>query len=515
MPRRGSPFDNMEVPSNPMGVVSAGPTRPTRVRRINVDGVPCEVTKAAELDRLARTRSKISAYVEALGDYVSSGDTIRVRSSPSQNCGAIVGQVVGVSAVYDAVVERTPHPYITNKLSPDSEDSFLRIQLYILEDHGIFREYSAIIPPRNAAVTRLGIPSVVATNLVAWVSTLQVSNCAHFIHEKDCLNQVYGPVTGRSNTYSIRHGVTFPGRGCEATVSPISASSYRMFGANTGNRSTVVTLSEKRLVALGSMFATVDGLLAKACSSAKSVTAPMNRDIWLYFLNKLLLSQESSVVVNLTAMHRTVNSDLSVGTAFVSVTTESVKVCTRGGLDMLRRLVCNNFGVRPKIENPTRKEWKDTGATRTTTMPTDTVHLLGMLFDPGIDIDMHDDDGPPPPHQQLSYVKFRYNYKFQLCTTSVKSLEIVPSTDRLRAEQLLHEMGLDVDRFFGNVQGNVNANANGNNYGGPVIQRGQFVEYDDDEWQVAHVDIANNRVDLIHRRNRLPNVRVQIDDIII
>jgi len=191
----GVHFDDMEVPSNPLGVASA---RPTRVRRINIDGVPCEVVKPQELDRLVRTRSKISAYVDALEGYISNGDTIRARPSPRRNCGAIVGQVIGVSAVYDDAVDRTPHPYIKNGLAPDTEDNYLRIRLYITEEHEIFGQYNAVIPPRDAAVTRLDIPSVVATNLVSWISAQQVSNCAYFIHEKDCLNQVYGPVTGRA-----------------------------------------------------------------------------------------------------------------------------------------------------------------------------------------------------------------------------------------------------------------------------------------------------------------------------
>lgn len=50
---------------------------------------------------------------------------------------------------------------------------------------------------------------VAPTNLIIWVSSLQICSFVYFILQEDCVNQVWGPVYERMNTYSIRYYAIF------------------------------------------------------------------------------------------------------------------------------------------------------------------------------------------------------------------------------------------------------------------------------------------------------------------
>ena len=63
-----------------------------------------------------------------------------------------------------------------------------------------------------AATTRratLGLTEVAATNFIVWISPCQVEDIVFIPHAEDYINQIYGPVAVRMNTFFIRYAVIY------------------------------------------------------------------------------------------------------------------------------------------------------------------------------------------------------------------------------------------------------------------------------------------------------------------
>ena len=317
-----------DVHSSPLRLIPHPGTSSSRTpagRTLVIGRVTCNILRNIQINR-----SRIATYVDSVGEYLSNGDTVRIR--PACNCYPVLGRIIGHSSDYVKVVKDAHHPYVRMRMSPNDESQFIHIQLYIERNNEIFLQFpDSELPVVDAllsdyaSLSDLGILEVFETNVAVWVSQEQVSNCCYFIHVRDCLEQKYGPVNGRANAFFIRCRVTFPS--CHSTrveFEEMKLKEYKPFGPNSGCSSTVLSATERRLQGLANISRTIDGLVEKACFGRKSFCEQMPRDIWHFLLTSLDIN--STFQVNLWAKQHLRLPNLSVGQTFVVRRTETIVI---------------------------------------------------------------------------------------------------------------------------------------------------------------------------------------------
>ena len=152
----------------------------------------------------------------------------------------------------------------------------------------------------------------------------------------------------RMNTFYIQSRVFLTNHPDESYPSKyFAAKEYRSLGPNIGHRSQVVSTTDQRLRTISHMWSVSDDLLLKSGQDdycAKSATQPMHRDCWHYLLNKISHSVNANVISTNTSK-QIVHPDLTVGSTFLTVKTESLTISRGVGFDSLKQLVCNNHGI--------------------------------------------------------------------------------------------------------------------------------------------------------------------------
>lgn len=152
--------------------------------------------------------TEIAAYAPAVKEFVHGSDTVRIRAFDEYP--SIVGRVLDVANSVDDVPEGDAmHPLLQDSEFMEQKfNKFIKLQLFIPADDECIS--SCFAPPPVSMRRACGqMEEVAPTNLIIWVSSLQICSFVYFILQEDCVNQVWGPVYERMNTYSIRYYAIF------------------------------------------------------------------------------------------------------------------------------------------------------------------------------------------------------------------------------------------------------------------------------------------------------------------
>ena len=141
--------------------------------------------------------TEIAAYAPAVKEFVHGSDTVRIRAD-DEDYPSIIGRVIDVANSADDVPDdESMHPFLHDPgLTGVRYNKLIKLQLYVQRNEECVEGRFA--PPTVSMRRACGnMGEVAATNLIIWVSTLQICNFVYFIHQEDCENQVWGPVFER------------------------------------------------------------------------------------------------------------------------------------------------------------------------------------------------------------------------------------------------------------------------------------------------------------------------------
>jgi len=292
---------------------------------------------------------------------------------------------------------------------------------------------------------------------------------------------------GRDNTFYVRLRVklslarTRGGLVTLDSVARLSRRDYKQFGANTGIKSRVVTITEQRLQSISTMWSNSQRLLHAAGHEAiiaKSTTDTMSRQAWIFLVGRIC----SSIPITITetrATQRVLNPNYSVTTHLVTKYTEVIEIKTQQGFDSIRRLVSNQIGIRPRINNPSHAQTFH-GNDTTPLCETDEINLMTQALN--------------PPHEEgveavnfERYIRFRYHHSTSKMTTTIKSMVVIANPNDVRIQRLI-AIGAVV-----------------NEWAPPQFPVGHFFEWNDEEYQVDQV--INNATEIVaHLRDDINTV---------
>ena len=345
-----------------------------------------------------------------------------------------------------------------------SDDYFFQIRMLLpCEGHDAIEDLQ--IPHNNNTCVQL--PELVQTNLYCVISACQVKETGFVLHLDDCINQKYGPVDQRQNTYFVRYDVIFSAI-CKTCYTPILNSlEYLTFGPHTQTKCGIVTSTERRLTCLAHVSRIISNVMSgdRTVLQPQRLEIPFDKDMW-YFLRDQMCPFATLVLgesVNSTIRLELPN--LAVGTGHVSSVTETLTIESREEFSSLKMLFGCAFGIHVLKENPSGADVHVAQLNPLPLLSTDSINCLEQALDP-LDKECKE--------KFQTFVRFEYNYAMGTLTITVKFSFSGVSFVSGRLKRYFSKPRLRTR--FGN------------------IWMGMRLEINDDEWEVAHVHKRKRQV---------------------
>ena len=436
---------------------------------------PCGILSSQASAEHFRHRCREVIFSENLNCILASGDTVHFKGPRGYSC---VGRITKICRG-DSLPPGDEKLYF--QLKPGNDAS---VQIRLLLPLDGYPMIEALQIPHNSE-SFLELPELVLTNLFSVVSLSAVRGSAFALHEVDCVNQKYGPVDLRQNTYFVRRQILFSLSGVDHNR--ISPRRYKTFGPHTGTQSPLVTSTERRLRGLMLVSRDVSTILAKKGNvgwRSHSVRSLLDRNKWDYVRESIHESIDLLDTTRTGVPFRVDRPDLGVQTVVIKIRTESMVIRTQLGFDLLKCLLGKMFGIGVLKKKPTGKDANISRMNPSVILPTDSINCLDLALDHG-DTELNE--------VGQSFVKFQYNCTFGCLTTTVKfSTRSVASVSNQLSSFIAHQdWGVFED-----------------------IWVGYSLSIDDIEWRVGHIHLPTRKVLLVHP-NQDETLTHTIDEILL
>lgn len=231
------------------------------------------------------TLSSYSILCCSIDAHLSAGDSVSIREY--DKCPSFVGKIMRVRTA-DEVKQSSflscykYHPF-GQRESYETDGLFL-IQFYQVKNSDeTWEQWPS--PSYDVFKATVGLVEAAPTNLVIWCSPDQVEELVFFPHCRDCVDQCYGPLHGRTNCFYVFAQI-YVLDDDEMVIEVLPPNQYHMFGAGDYNHHiyTPCIYSQRINEALHYVTRTSTKLLTKMgkLSSSELVKIPLTTEAWSY-----------------------------------------------------------------------------------------------------------------------------------------------------------------------------------------------------------------------------------------
>jgi len=393
-------------------------------------------------------------------------------------------------------------------------------QSFHIFPHAIWKAHSAEVIAATS-----GLEECAFSNLLLWITPEQIVSLVPILHQKDCVDQKFGPVHEQLNCLFTTGRVYFPmdAHLFSHTFVSTPASEYEAFGPSShGHNPRHVTETEALLSLKHRVSKIGDKCLTnmRAIGGVESVSEHMSRGEWATLVKCLGSIQSTLLPIENSAgndmretKHVLVHANLSLETKKLPNIRQTITARTKEELHAVRCFCSGNLGIGVRKRPPSLSEHR-AGRGIKTLQIADTVHM--------VDTDLHnmmeeaEEEGwisttASNPHtffdEARNFIRFKYDFRLQKFTMSVKAISL--NVGKCRAEPVL--------RFLknNNIRGIQSAWPTGNNnhlVQFPELRIHRRVWYDDDVYVIDGVDEEDRLIHLHNEQDTDIGVSVGIDD---
>ena len=387
----------------------------------------------------------------SIGQYIGHGDTVKITGAAAGNW--FLAMVVVVCHSRD---DERPFQTVARhpSCSPCPSGLELLMRLFVLRDECQFEVHGLGVVDEETRSACSGLQEAVQTNCALWVTPNLVEKMAFICHALDVKSHTFGTLAGRDDTYYLLQGVVYnedpDDDSDEHTFYYIDKEGYPTFGGNTDPATQgVVTYTERMLHALSNESEKNRKLLngeGDRGTKSTSICQYMGYETFRFLKQRFdscadergYLKKSYVRGENHLEMKRCVHANLDVHSKLVPKNRELLVALTSSQFETCQRAISSVQGIGVKRELPKRatiaRESGDLRSLRSTLQP---YHTLNTVF---IDPAEHSDEdgynfGAGVSQERIKRLKvtrkmaWSYNHNNQWCTTSVKCIPVVASSE--------------------------------------------------------------------------------------
>ena len=370
-----------------------------------------------------------------------------------------------------------------------------------------------------------GIEECALSNLLLWISPMQVSRLVPILHVQDCIDQSFGPVYHQKHTLFTHSKALFthPSDNFTHSLETMPYSQYEAFGPSSSGRNprhiteTEALLSLKhRVTKIGEKCLTS----MRAIGGTESISEHMSRGEWAKLVRCLVdLDPTLLPAENLTGndtretKHILVHANLSLETKKLANIRQTITARTGSQLHAVRSFCSGNLGTGVRKRPPSLKELQN-GEGIKTLQHADTVHM--------VEVNMHDmmeqaeEQEWISPHatqvnsyfdEARNFIRFKYNYRLRRFTMSLKAVAL--NVGKCRAEPLMQFLDRNRMRSIQSLWPEGNSD---HLVQYPELRIGRGVWHDDDVYVIDAVDVEAGLIMLHNEEIPEMGTSVEITD---
>ena len=202
-------------------------------------------------------------------------------------------------------------------------------------------------------------------------------------HVNQCIQQLFGPLCGRSKTFYVRHRVVFE---AESNIFQFVSLSIEDYGAfrftSTSSFPFPSTYTERMFETLQKVTTANAKLLVKCGKLASSVHTlfPISLEGWRY-ISRWMQSFGEHVSINVRqtrTKHCITNANLSLLSEVLPTSKHTIVADSADGYNAVRSVFASTLGIGVKKRHPTLSAIKDPSKNPNTLQSTDTINMCDV-----------------------------------------------------------------------------------------------------------------------------------------
>ena len=262
-----------------------------------------------------------------------------------------------------------------------------------------------------------------------WISPLQVDAIVFFPHEYDCVNQIYGPVAGRTNHFFVRYYLHYDQDGSSNfEFVEVDANDYASHSSGTITELRheiiyqVCKLNQKLLTKLGRMGGTT------------ALKIPMSSSSFRYIKEKLQFLGGQSITIAcrcLPSKQSLVHANLSIGMSRLRTLKTTIIANNIGGFQALRHLFSAAIEAGVKKRHPPIDKINNPDYNPLPLSVNDTINMVDIDLSDLAD-DIHggwmDDDAQDKETYDVcnrNFIRMLFDHRLKECTMKIKCMALV------------------------------------------------------------------------------------------
>ena len=392
----------------------------------------------------------ITAYCSNIKKCIGPEDTVIISGGQSDDSiiPPIIGRVIDVVQYQSSLESHRDNRGIPlHPLLNRQSTTLCLIKFIITKEDAIAINEHQSWPSINAdaLLACRDLPEVATTNMLVWTDINQISHLSPIIHTLDCVDQTYGHLAGRDNTYHTSCNTIFDDNG-DYCIEPVARENYDAFGPDTHSSNPRHVSETERLVEVQMLL----GSMGKKCLTTSGKIGGTNRIS--QFLSKACWStihQHISSMLDVQDDNRERNASLLLGN--LGLQTRRLPNC-RSSLTAredeqftaLYSFLGGNFGVGVCKRPPTTQDIANGRGTFSLQIG-DVVHMVGASLE-GQEDTATQDWFPEyvDPHQRnyfgqgRNYTKLTFDLRTRMLTLSFKAIAV--KVGRCAAESVINHL---------------------------------------------------------------------------
>lgn len=360
--------------------------------------------------------SKVAVYVhtDTFTAYLHAGDTILMNDEHFDT--PIPARII------DAIPAMGHHGYGADFRRSD-EPGFRVLKYYYAANS--FYPLKMSRPNQHLQLMAHGLKEVVETNDVVSIYLNSIIDIAFIFHGDDVVDQTFGPVAGRDNTFFVRYYAH-----CNISDRTLSRffliprEEYLTFGPHSSTDSLIETFTERMVHNLNNQSQNMRGNMKRKGTSSspnRTYTSFMSKEFWNYMSKKIEEGLESRSKKS-TLKREITQTDLNYRSMLYTVECKSISATSRDQFAFIRRAFHSTFGMGICKRYPSRGDIKSTHKNPSPLFAHDTVNIVDI--EPRTEDDDSDNSNLTKPNSMA----FHWNPITHTCKTTVRSHLLVAST---------------------------------------------------------------------------------------
>lgn len=420
--------------------------------------------------------SHLAGYSKELRAYLAVGDTVRVKEG-AEDEQSFIGRIAEVRAgcpSYDDYVHRK-----CNRKLP-----CFYIQLHITSNDIEDIQDEIPLPSDELSKSAFGMEEAMPTNRFVWISVDQVESIVFLIHEADVIEQTFGSIAGRVNSYFIRFQAMYTYKGNEGSydLTQIIREDYKTFGPTSGTECGVESYTERMLFSLKHECENSTAMLfrkGKMTSRNKSVKAAKSKEAWNYFV-KSVDPDIHTTTKKRKCKRELPHTDLSLSSILYDAEVETVIAQSPADFDSFRDIFSVMFGVGVRKRFPSKAVLNDRSRNPIKLATHDTINVVDIEPEHGVQLD-DDVDENRFVGGHSNFIRFQWNSVSRICTTTVRCIPLVVSSHSDAIKSFLGKFRIDLER---------------KEYDGLWVDATVWSNEESKQYKITKIDASNETVEI-------------------